>query len=303
MTDCRFPTCSIHLSRFMSLCAMFFILSAYSLASPAWAASLYDQQNGLWASPNCESPKFYFYSDGDTYLYFWKNETPWIANLSSPESSRTTASHIIEKSNAGGDYFLSYVWFEGEQLVMAFGPNEKSPGNIEAVPDLPPSDANKETYQKCEKLLPTIYMVHAEGLKAVKFIAGMKRSCGEGSSGCGEYLFSFLDVSQDEKLSVAELSRAIRIATYASVAARPQGADDKTLTGSLMVANMIGPMVASSLIGGSDYDGDGQLSLEELFYDRDLASVEASLGKISLDALGASMGPILDGLTKLGKMF
>lgn len=282
----------------LSACAATLTTTKYTHAD-----TLYDQQNGLWASPNCETPQLYLYNQGDAYLFFWKSDVSWVANLSIPETSRTTPSHIIEVTKTGEGYLLSYAWFENDLLKMWSGQTEKSPPNIQTVLDLPTDNAQPQTYHRCEKLPPSLYAMHAEGLKTVQFIAAIEKNCSQESGNCVEYLFSFLDVSEDEKLSVAELSRAIRIATYASVAAAPDGVNDKTFAGTFLVSNLIGPVVAKSLIDGSDYNSDGQLSLDEIFYDRDIATVGASLGKVSLDALGTAVGPLLQGLLKLGKVF
>ena len=50
-----------------------------------------------------------------------------------------------------------------------------------------------------------------------------------------------------------------------------------------MLASVTFPMVADSVISGSDYDNDGQLSLDEMFYDKNLEDADLLVEKFSFD--------------------
>lgn len=276
--------------------------------STAQADDLYQRQNGLWANPNCESPENFFYSQVDTYLAINKNDGAWVGKIVNAITHRVTETHMIELVKYGDELAYSWGWFEGDLLLSANGPSFPINGNLDtskiaSAADIPPPDVQKTVYKKCEKLPSQLYLQHAEGIKAVQLIAGIKENCQIENGKCGPFILSFFDVSGNGKLSVAEVSRAIRIATYASIAATPDGANEKSLAWTFLATNLIGPFIAKSMIEGSDYDGDGQLSVDEILYDRENATLEASLGKVSIDGIGASLGSMLSGLSKLGKFF
>jgi hypothetical protein len=95
----------------------------------------------------------------------------------------------------------------------------------------------------------------------------------------------------------------IRMMTYAAVAANPGGASEEDMRGALVLATIFGPVLASSIISGWDYDADGQLSMNEIFYDRDVTATKMALDKMSLDVVSKGVALIFQGISKLPGLF
>src|SRR5262249_45188364 len=70
----------------------------------------------------------------------------------------------------------------------------------------------------------------------------------------------------------------------------------------LTLAAMLAPPIASELASGSDYNGDGRLSLDEIFYDRNMISVQLAIMEaarnFSLETLGKITGAIFERLNR-----
>ena len=60
-------------------------------------------------------------------------------------------------------------------------------------------------------------------------------------------------------------------------------AKTEEITGISAIVSIICPSIAGSIIAGSDYDNDGQLSLDEIFYDRNIKGATQTFEKFSFD--------------------
>ena len=96
-------------------------------------------------------------------------------------------------------------------------------------------------------------------------------------AGCVDYFWSFLDVSGDGYLSLAEIARGIRLLTKWSTVERAKAegrpVDAETKLGIHVIGILISPIGAKPVLASYDYDNDGLLSQAELFADTDLAGV------------------------------
>jgi len=280
------------------------LLAACIEAGSAGASSLHEAQNGLWGRDGCADSSAYFYASGDLYLNLYKQEDSWVSLLSRPVSQRTTETHIIEQYRYGEAFYVYYSWFEGGRLSSASAP-EASPTEqkIDSLPDLPPDDYAIQHYERCERLPADVYFTHAEGARFMELVDALRRTCSHRQPACIERAFAAVDVSRDGRLSVAEVSRVLRIVVYAAVAANPEGAREQDLASALGLASLLGPLISTAIISGSDYDGDGQLTRDEIFYDRDIATVQHALEAMSLDEVGATMSAIFQGMAGIPGLF
>ena len=138
-------------------------------------------------------------------------------------------------------------------------------------------------YNKCEDIPSDMSFIHAEGATFMKAFHDITIKCDKDIDNCVNYLFSLVDISKNNKLSKAEISRIIRIISYIVVVSGKGIAENEDITGILGIVSIISPSIAGAIIDGSDYDNDGQLSMEEMFYDRNISSVIHTFEKFSFD--------------------
>lgn len=113
----------------------------------------------------------------------------------------------------------------------------------------------------------------------VENLEAVLEKCEEGGErGCADALWAFIDITADDRLSLAEIARFFRIATEAAVkkqqkAAAAEGTtvdpetakDDRFLA--IGGAFLTGPLASQLVIANYDYDDDGALSKSELYHD------------------------------------
>ena len=87
-------------------------------------------------------------------------------------------------------------------------------------------------------------------------------------SKCINESFEFLDVSDDNELSVAELTRAARIAIYFTFIDKRQDEDRDIGFATYTTTSLIFPALSKILIGNYDYDNSNTISLKEIYTDR-----------------------------------
>jgi hypothetical protein len=270
------------------------------VASDGHAQSLYETQNGLWGLDGCAASEGYFFARDTLYLNLYQQEGQWTAMLSKPVAQRATATHLIEEYKYGESYYIYYSWFEDGKLSMASSPGPSpTEQKIESLPDQPPADYALQHYEKCDRLPPDVYFVHAEGAKFMELVAALRDGCPNEQQACIDRAFAYVDVSGDGRLSTAEVARIMRILTYAAVAANPQGATNEEITGALGLMSLVGPLISSAIVSGADYDGDGQLTMAEMFYDRDVITVQGAMEQMSLEMVGSSIAAIFQGMGTL----
>lgn len=116
---------------------------------------------------------------------------------------------------------------------------------------------------------------------------------------CEKRFWSFVDVTQDQYLTPAEIVRFGRILSE-YVDRRNEG-DKKNKRDSIVWAMLLGPLAAVLVIANFDYDGDGKVSRSELYTDLregDLETVVNRLSNAGRDAAGQAMGLALGQMMK-----
>ncbi len=105
----------------------------------------------------------------------------------------------------------------------------------------------------------------------------------EDSGACGKAVWSFIDITGDDRLTPAELSRFLRVASEWTVAEQiglreavgklgfGGGAVDENMgrAGAVAMAFLSGPFTARLVLDNYDYDGNGMLERGEVFADSD----------------------------------
>lgn len=122
------------------------------------------------------------------------------------------------------------------------------------------------------------------------FGAAFEACGGDDNAACGAAVWSFIDITGDGRLTVAELSRFLRVAGEWSIVEQAGGLDgavgglglggaglDEEIgrAGAVAMAFLTGPFAARLVLDNYDYDGNGMLERAELFADSDESSFVA----------------------------
>jgi Ca2+-binding EF-hand superfamily protein len=264
----------------------------------------YHRQDGLWGSPTCSEATLYSYSVADLYLTISPGEEGWIS-LMKPISSRMAGDVMIEQfKQSESAFFVSYTSINADTMVSSINASPlTTEQDVERLADTPPAGFDTLQYQRCSDLPPGIGFSHAEGIRFMEIASLARQACSNQNSDCVSALFGFIDVTHDQKLSVAELARLMRIIVYATTAANPGGATEKNLRGTMLLATFIGPVVAKALISSMDYDADGQIAMSEIFYDRELRTMGPAMDGLSVNSAGSAAEMIVKGMNRLTGFF
>ena len=123
-------------------------------------------------------------------------------------------------------------------------------------------------YEKCESIPSMYQIIYGEIINLMN--SQLIEICNENNdpSKCISESFEFLDVSDDNELSVAELTRAARIAIYFTFIDKRQDEDRDIGFATYTTTSIIFPALSKILIGNYDYDNSNTLSLKEIYTDR-----------------------------------
>lgn len=261
----------------------------HSLQEKAGENQIFDELYGPWAKGDCQSPDAIFYLTKDLMLII--NKTG--AELRHSISVRRTSDFLIQqwKKPYPGEklqylYYVQYIPLDklDKKVLTVFRSKvSTSEQNIDNLLDSPPGNYMSIEYNKCEDIPSDMSFIHAEGATFMKAFHDISIKCDKDIDNCVNYLFSLVDISKNNKLSKAEISRIIRIISYIVVVSGKGIAENEDITGILGIVSIISPSIAGAIIDGSDYDNDGQLSMEEMFYDRNISSVIHTFEKFSFD--------------------
>ncbi|EHL97107.1 EF hand protein [Acetobacteraceae bacterium AT-5844] len=130
-----------------------------------------------------------------------------------------------------------------------------------------PGPAPVQSWHRCPTAPASVTTLHGEGVAFLAALESLESACGSNTpDACIATVLREADVSGDGKLSVAEIARLVRGATWLLAAA-----DEATPEAVLATAGggMLGGVALARLMMESlDYDGDGKLSANELAQDR-----------------------------------
>ncbi|WP_299625150.1 hypothetical protein [Pelagibius sp.] len=165
---------------------------------------------------------------------------------------------------------------------------------------LRPVQISRLIYNSCESLPDQWALPHAEAIAFLGSVQSAIDACKIiNEELCFKAIFNSLEVVENDKLSVAEIARLIRIAAYFAAASRDTGVKVEELGTGIIFGTLLGPLVAQSLVSGSDYDADGQLSLKEFLQDKPPGAFMVAAKQVSLQTTVGLLGKLFQQLAPM----
>ncbi len=216
--------------------------------------------------------------------------------------------------NSGG-----VILFErsGPETFIVLGPAEWIAGTLILTRHagdivLPPLD----DLTRCDRLPGQYYAFFGEAIAVFQSFDEVQSRCDSDSAQrCVRAIFELFDVSGDDRLSRAEIGRALRAGAFffgyeAIVAGRKETAPDAGLWqtyrvpideiyGVSLVASLLGPFFTDNLVQSYDFDADGVLSLSEILQDRGPDSLVAAGGAVGSAAAQTALQGLMAVLQSL----
>ena len=153
-------------------------------------------------------------------------------------------------------------------------------------------------FVRCAALAGVLVFIHPAAADPIDDLRTVLDGCeARGDAACAAALWSFTDVTGDDRLTAAELTRLLRLmaewavieqARDAALAAgldpAAEPAQDSDRMGAVAAAFLGAPLTANLVVANFDYDGDGALARGEVFADMDeerfVQMVVAEAGKV-----------------------
>ena len=171
------------------------------------------------------------------------------------------------------------------RMPLAGPPAEKDPPDAWTFTD----------YARCPGLPSTLAVPHGEAVAVLAGLDQLRAACGSDAgsnhAACAAGLFKLADVSGNSELSIAELSRVGRVATYFATVMSGEVVPVIEILGGFAAAVAISPLLAKAIVSSFDYDDSGALSLAEMMQNR-----ETLLEGAASQALSVAARPQIEGL-------
>ena len=140
--------------------------------------------------------------------------------------------------------------------------------NLEGSYDFLNNTNNTFTYAKCDNTPASITLLFGEVLSYMNSKASLSCSNFSKNKGkCFEDLFSFLDISENEALSNAEINRASKLLVFFSTV-NGQEFNEAGMFG-IISSYAITPLLTKVILINFDFDNSADLTLEEMLQDRE----------------------------------
>ncbi len=217
------------------------IAIAVSAALPAAAEPVPERATGIWSIAECGGDGLTVLVDENAALVF--------------ETQGEETKVALARTDWLADFVVLTMDGEAGELV------------------LPPLDG----LHRCAALPLGFSLMFAESVTVLRRSDELKASCaGEqvAAAQCVALVFELIDISEDGVFSRAELSRAVRAASFfIGYVVNVEETKNpfvpmKKLSVAWLAASVLGPFIAANLIDSYDFDGDERLSLKELLQDR-----------------------------------
>jgi len=231
------------------------VAALLAVATPALAQGMPEGLRGSWFAPDCADPRAMLHVTAR-------------AAATLPLDGRATLLRFVAIGETGGwtvgtgsgaDAPRMGLRREGDRLDTVT-PNAK------LRDDRLPGDAPTMQWVRCPAPPAGFGLLHGEGLAFLGMLERIEAACAGPGEACLEAVVAIGDLSGDGLLSVAELARMMRGASWVLTAQEGPDAETVALSGS--VASVAGLLTARLVVDSLDYDGDGQLSGAELRQDR-----------------------------------
>tara|TARA_A100001011_G_C14312539_1_gene846345 strand:- start:2319 stop:3176 length:858 start_codon:yes stop_codon:yes gene_type:complete len=212
---------------------------------------------GIW-SEDCKSEYQIFIISNNTSM--WIDETYVGFNISKTSNVQDWISYKWGELDGNYYYFLKK---DGNKLLEMTAPEEWDGIDYSFL-----NTSDYSIYEKCDSI-PSIYqLIYGEIINLMN--SQLIEVCSNDSNpaNCINETFSFLDVSQDGELSVAELTRAARIVIYFTFIDKRLEENRDIGFATYTTTSLIFPALSKILIGNYDYDNSNTISLKEIYTDR-----------------------------------
>tara|TARA_Y100001970_G_scaffold208655_1_gene254303 strand:+ start:681 stop:1535 length:855 start_codon:yes stop_codon:yes gene_type:complete len=241
---------------FVSLIIIFFSLSLK--AELIFENEFPENLQGIW-SIDCES--------GLQVHLIGKNSSLWI-------DEDYVGFNMSKTTNVNG--WTAYKWGEIDGSYYYFLNQNSQNQLIELTPpdgwdgiDYSFLNSNEfSIYEKCDSIPSMYQIIYGEIVSLMN--SKVIETCTDESKpqNCINETFKFLDVSDNDELSIAELTRAARILIYFTFIDKRVDDDRDIGFATYTTTSLFFPAISKILIGNYDYDNSNTLSLNEIYTDR-----------------------------------
>ena len=212
---------------------------------------------GIW-SEDCSMQNQVFLISNNTSM--WIDDSYVGFNIS--KTSKVQDWTAYKWGELDGSYYY-FIKKNGDNLIEISPPDEWDGIDYTFL-----KSSEYSEYEKCESIPSMFQIIYGEIINLMN--SQLIEICNENNdpSECINESFAFLDVSDDDELSVAELTRAARIAIYFTFIDKKQDEDRDIGFATYTTTSIIFPALSKILIGNYDYDNSNTLSLKEIYTDR-----------------------------------
>ena len=212
---------------------------------------------GVWSS-DCESEYQVFIISSNTSM--WIDESYVGFNISKTSEVNDWIAYKWGEIESSYYYFLKK---NGEKLLEF-----SAPDNWDGIDYSFLNGSDYSVYEKCDSIPSMYQLIYGEIINLMN--SQLIETCNndQNPANCINETFTFLDVSGDNELSVAELTRAARIAIYFTFIDKREEEDRDIGFATYTTTSLIFPALSKILIGNYDYDNSNTISLKEIYTDR-----------------------------------
>tara|TARA_Y100000590_G_scaffold450231_1_gene589561 strand:+ start:1325 stop:2188 length:864 start_codon:yes stop_codon:yes gene_type:complete len=212
---------------------------------------------GIW-SEDCAQENQVFIISNNTSM--WIDSTYVGFNISKTANIDGWTAYKWGELDGNYYYFLKH---DNNQLLEVTAPK-----NWDGIDYSFLLEGETSVYNKCESI-PSLYqIIYGEIINLMN--SQLIEVCNNDPdpSVCINETFDFLDVSKDNELSIAELTRAARIVIYFTFIDKRLEEDRDIGFATYTTTSLIFPALSKILIGNYDYDNSNTISLKEIYTDR-----------------------------------
>ena len=212
---------------------------------------------GVWSS-NCDSEYQVFIISSNTSM--WIDESYVGFNISKTSEVNDWIAYKWGEIESSYYYFLKK---DGEKLFEISAPESWDGIDYSFL-----NGSDYSVYEKCDSIPSMYQLIYGEIINLMN--SQLIETCNndQNPANCINETFTFLDVSGDNELSVAELTRAARIAIYFTFIDKREEEDRDIGFATYTTTSLIFPALSKILIGNYDYDNSNTISLKEIYTDR-----------------------------------
>ena len=249
------------------LCLMkinFFIISLIIFLSTFVRAELIfknefpKDMQGIWSSDCKAQSQVHIISKNNS---MWIDETYVGLNMS--KTSTVQGWTVYKWGELDGTYYFFLKKNTQNQLMEISPPDEWDGIDYSFL-----NSNDFSIYDECDSIPPLYQIIYGEIISLMN--SDLIDICTQEDEpqNCIKETFKYLDVSQDQELSVAELTRAARVLVYFTFIDKRIDEDREIGFAAYSTISLLFPALSKIIIGNYDYDNSNTLSLKEIYTDR-----------------------------------